>query len=423
MEAFDHIKQLAGRDEINHLAKFTGESDLNCSKAMDQSIALILAGMSAKAEDSNTSMKIWNLVRLFSGKDNWKDQLPLLFSGKLPDSLPGSAGSDLLAILFGGNSNSLKFVSQVSGFNSDNAAGKVFSIAAPLVLNVLKEQINHKQLELPGFYSWLASSKEKWETVLPSGFSSLLKLNSKSGHALKASTHDNNTSVGSLWWLYISGVVALIAGLFILLQKCNREELTDKANNAMRVMSAAMDSAKIKADLVGKSAQEMLDTTGLRFKESWKALGNKMNIRLGEFELKLPEKGIELKLLDWIQSKTTKVDKTTWFNFDRILFQTASSNLNNVSSEQIGNIATIMKAIPIVEFKIGGYTDSTGDPAENKKLSQARAEAVMNALIEQGIDASRLTAEGYGSEFPVADNNTPEGREQNRRVAIRVTKK
>jgi len=127
--------------------------------------------------------------------------------------------------------------------------------------------------------------------------------------------------------------------------------------------------------------------------------------------------------LDWIQSKTTKVDKTTWFNFDRILFQTASSNLNNVSSEQIGNIATIMKAIPIVEFKIGGYTDSTGDPAENKKLSQARAEAVMNALIEQGIDASRLTAEGYGSEFPVADNNTPEGREQNRRVAIRVTKK
>ena len=65
MEAFDLIKQLAGRDEINHLAKFTGESDLNCSKAMDQSIALILAGMSAKAEDSNTSMKIWNLVRLF----------------------------------------------------------------------------------------------------------------------------------------------------------------------------------------------------------------------------------------------------------------------------------------------------------------------------------------------------------------------
>ena len=82
-----------------------------------------------------------------------------------------------------------------------------------------------------------------------------------------------------------------------------------------------------------------------------------------------------------------------------------------------------MKAIPIVEFKIGGYTDNTGDPEENKKLSQARAEAVMNALIEQGIDASRLTAEGYGSEFPVADNKTPEGREQNRRVAIRVTKK
>lgn len=423
MEAFDLIKKLVGRDEINHLTKFTGESDLNCSKAMDSSIALILAGISAQANDPNSSMKIWNLIRLFSGTANWKDQTPLLFSGQLPDSLPGSAGSDLLSMLFGGNSSSLKFISQVAGFKSDNAAGKVLSIAAPLVLHVLREQISHRQMELPGFYAWLETSKEKWESILPAGFSSLLNLTRKSSPTHESKAQVETTSSGSLWWLYLTGVVALIASLFMLLQKCNREELTDKANRAVQVMSAVADSAKLRAELAGKQAQQMLDSAGLRFKESWKSLGNQMNIRLGEFELKLPEKGIEIKLLDWIQSTTTKVDKTTWFNFDRILFQTGSSTLNNVSSEQIGNIASIMKAIPIVEFKIGGYTDNTGDPEENKKLSQVRAEAVMNALIEQGIDASRLTAEGYGSEFPVADNKTPEGREQNRRVAIRVTKK
>lgn len=423
MEAFDLIKKLVNRDEINHLAKFTGESDLNCSKAMDSSIALILAGISIKAKDSSTSMKIWNLIRLFSGTTNWKDQTPLLFSGQLPDSLPGSAGSDLLAMLFGGNSSSLKFISQVSGFKSDNAAGKVLAIAAPLVLHVLKEQINHRNLELPGFYSWLATSKEKWEFILPSGFSSLVNLTSISGHSMESKTHDAPVTSGSLWWLYLTGMVSLIAALFILMQKCNRDEITDKANRAVQVMSAVADSAKLRAELAGKQAQQMLDSTGLRFKESWNALGRLINIRLGEFELSIPEKGVEIKLLDWIQSKTTQVDKTTWFNFDRILFETGSATLNSVSSEQIDNIAKIMKAIPVVEFKIGGYTDATGNPDANKNLSQARAEAVMNALIEKGIEATRLTAEGYGAEFPVADNKTEAGREQNRRVAIRVTKK
>lgn len=423
MEAFDLIKKLVSRDEINHLVKFTGESDLNCSKAMDSSIALILAGISIKAKDSSTSMKIWNLIRLFSGTTNWKDQTPLLFSGQLPDSLPGSAGSDLLAMLFGGNSSSLKFISQLAGFKSDNAAGKVLSIAAPLVLHVLKEQISHGHMELPGFYSWLENSKEKWEFILPSGFSSLVNLTSKSIHSMESKVHAAPASTGSLWWLYLTGMVSLIAALFILMQKCNREEITDKANRAVQVMSAVADSAKLRAELAGKQAQQMLDSTGLRFKESWNALGRLINIRLGEFELSIPEKGVEIKLLDWIQSKTTQVDKTTWFNFDRILFETGSATLNNVSSEQIDNIAKIMKAIPVVEFKIGGYTDATGNPDANKNLSQARAEAVMNALIERGIEATRLTAEGYGAEFPVADNKTEAGREQNRRVAIRVTKK
>jgi OmpA-OmpF porin, OOP family len=140
-------------------------------------------------------------------------------------------------------------------------------------------------------------------------------------------------------------------------------------------------------------------------------------------KLSLPEKGVENQLLGFIQNPEKVVDKTTWFNFDRILFDTDKATLKSSSFQQLENMAAILKAYPKVNLKIGGYTDSSGDMAHNQKLSADRANRVMVHLAGLGIEASRLKAEGYGSQFPVADNSTPEGRAQNRRIAARVTQK
>jgi outer membrane protein OmpA-like peptidoglycan-associated protein len=72
---------------------------------------------------------------------------------------------------------------------------------------------------------------------------------------------------------------------------------------------------------------------------------------------------------------------------------------------------------------LGGYTDNVGKPEANVALSQSRAESVKGQLVKMGIAATRLAAEGYGEQHPVADNTTAEGRAQNRRIDIRVTKK
>jgi outer membrane protein OmpA-like peptidoglycan-associated protein/uncharacterized protein YidB (DUF937 family) len=143
----------------------------------------------------------------------------------------------------------------------------------------------------------------------------------------------------------------------------------------------------------------------------------------GAVTLNLPEAGIESKLLAFITDATKTVDKTTWFDFDRILFDTSASTLRPESNEQIDNIAKILVAYPNVALKIGGYTDNTGALELNQKLSAERAQAVMNALIARGIDAARLASEGYGPENPIADNATAEGREKNRRVSVRVSAK
>ena len=93
------------------------------------------------------------------------------------------------------------------------------------------------------------------------------------------------------------------------------------------------------------------------------------------------------------------------------------------SNEQLVNLSEILAAFPNAKLKIGGYTDNTGDEAANMKLSADRANAVRNALMLMGMDGARLEAEGYGSQHPVADNATDEGRAKNRRIAVRVTAK
>jgi len=102
-----------------------------------------------------------------------------------------------------------------------------------------------------------------------------------------------------------------------------------------------------------------------------------------------------------------------------ILFDTDSDRIKPESAATIKMIASGMQANAGVNFLIEGHTDSSGDAAHNMDLSKRRAEAVKSVLVSQfSIDAARLTTAGLGSSKPVASNNTPQGRADNRRVEI-----
>ncbi|HJS46615.1 MAG TPA: OmpA family protein, partial [Gemmatimonadales bacterium] len=153
-------------------------------------------------------------------------------------------------------------------------------------------------------------------------------------------------------------------------------------------------------------------------------LGASVRRRLADgIELMVPERGIESQVVAFLDDPNRPVDRTTWFNFDRLTFETGAARIRPESAEQLDNIAAILRAWPAARFKVGGYTDSTGDRAANQRLSQARADAVRDALVAKGIAGDRLEAEGYGDQYPVGDNATEAGREQNRRIALRVTAK
>ena len=106
-----------------------------------------------------------------------------------------------------------------------------------------------------------------------------------------------------------------------------------------------------------------------------------------------------------------------------IYFNSSKSTFKDGVTEKLDAIAAIMKEYDRANFLVEGHTDSQGAKTFNQKLSESRANSVVNYLIGKGIAASRLTAVGFGEEYPVADNKTKAGRAENRRVEINLRKK
>nr|WP_294908107.1 OmpA family protein [uncultured Lacibacter sp.] len=103
-----------------------------------------------------------------------------------------------------------------------------------------------------------------------------------------------------------------------------------------------------------------------------------------------------------------------------VFFNTGSAQLQKKSYAPLNEVATILKENPTLQLDVEGHTDNTGDAAKNQTLSENRAAAVKTYLVSQGIDASRLTSAGYGSDKPIADNKTAAGKAKNRRVELKL---
>jgi outer membrane protein OmpA-like peptidoglycan-associated protein len=100
------------------------------------------------------------------------------------------------------------------------------------------------------------------------------------------------------------------------------------------------------------------------------------------------------------------------------LFDSGSAKLQPGAQDKLREVARVFMRYPRTRLEIVGHTDSRGSEASNQALSDRRAAAVRSALTAEGVDAARMTVRGEGEARPVATNDTPEGRAQNRRVEI-----
>ena len=210
----------------------------------------------------------------------------------------------------------------------------------------------------------------------------------------------------------------LAAGAYYLLG-------TGPSHSAEESTYAVTDSMSHEGmELATTESTGKVDTSGNYIYE----LGKMVTIDLpnGAGSLTVGEYSTENKLYQFLSDTKTTIDtvKGNWFEFTNVRFLTGGSKVDSISSAQLKNIVAISKGFTDASFKVGGYTDNTGDSAVNVTLSQRRSDAVVAELKKLGAASTSITGtKGYGPAFPIGDNATAEGRAMNRRVAINVKSK
>jgi OOP family OmpA-OmpF porin len=378
----DTLMSTLGPQVIGPLASRLGASPDVIQRGLQSGSAAMLAGLAAKADQPGFMSQIFGLLTNPAVTSTSLSSLVSSVGSGAPGGL-ADLGSKFMSTIFGSNiSGVTDAVARTSGL-AGGTASSLLSMAAPLVLGFLGHHVRDSGMSAGDLASTLKSQASGWQQYLPSGFRSLLGTQTVPPVATAVVPEAKAAARNWLWPLLLLAAL-LIAALWWF----NRP----KAPEAVQT-PAVPASSFFKLTLPD---------------------GTVLNV---------PENGIENQLVKFINDPSRPVDSTTWFNFDRLLFDTGSATLQPSSQEQLNNIAAILKAYPNVHVKIGGYTDNVGDAASNLALSKARALNVMNAIVAAGIDPSRLESEGYGEDHPVADNSTEDGRAQNRRIALRVTAK
>jgi outer membrane protein OmpA-like peptidoglycan-associated protein len=145
----------------------------------------------------------------------------------------------------------------------------------------------------------------------------------------------------------------------------------------------------------------------------------RLDSRTREADLARREAAELQRQIEAMNARTT--DRGLVLTLGDVLFATGRSELQGGAVRNLDQLAAFLRQYPERTAIIEGHTDSVGSASSNLALSQRRADAVVQYLIRQGVDANRLRATGLGQGYPVAGNDTTSGRQQNRRVEITIS--
>jgi len=410
-------------DTLSGVASALGETPGKTQTALGGVFPALIGGLAGSVSSTDQANTLLNVI-----KGNKLDAGPFTdVSGaiKAPGGMTSlmSMGRPLVDSLFGGRAGVITdWVSSLSGV-SRSSSSSLLGLALPLVLGQIGKRVMSSGAGASGLMSLLGEQRQYLQDA-PPGLAGILGSTStrqvvENEGARRVGAHEAETRRTPVVtasqaapperrrspWMWAIPLLLLIALLGFFLSR--RPEPPREAG---------VQTPRTEVPRAAQDVPRVIPPGGVA------GLGAFVERQLpNNIALRIPANGVESKLLAYIQQPGQNTE--TWFSFDRLEFETDSARLLPAASEQLQNIANIMKAYPQVTVEIGGFTDNTADSAYNLKLSQDRATAAMNQIASLGVDRSRMKAEGFGEADPIADNDTPEGRQRNRRIDIRVTNK
>ena len=368
-------------DIIGKASAFLGESSGGTQKALTGILPMLLGGVSSMASSPGGASKLMGLLQSGGYDGSILNNLGTLLSdGTQTQSLVGT-GQQLLGNLLGDKTSAVtSAVANYSGIKASSASS-LLALGAPLVMSLLGRTQATQGLNATGLASLLTSQKSSLMSAIPAGLSSL------------------------------PGISSLLGG-------------------AGTAVSSAVSTATAETTGMGKRLLPLLllVVVAVALLAYWRECGSAVKSNLAKITLpggaviSVPEGSLDYNLAQFLANgNSSELPKT--FVFDNLNFTTGTTQLTPESVPTVNDLIVILKAYPVAEVQLVGHTDNTGDPAANLKLSQDRANAVRDMLVNGGVDTNRLSTAGYGQDKPIASNDTEEGRAKNRRTELVVTKK
>jgi outer membrane protein OmpA-like peptidoglycan-associated protein len=430
------LKGLVSPSLINTVGPVIGLPTEIAGRGLSDMVGQYLGALVQQSGDSDLMSSIAEMANSVARDNSGLGDIKGMLAGGVPATTAVLSGNRLMGSLFGvWQASVVHKIADALGIKPE-ASSSLFNLAAPMVLSAISKRLGGGALTGAALAGLIGQERGALLGGLASAASGLVSsaaaavpppvaaaataaarpaaaaaVTAAAPVAAAASTRDNGLFTSFLWLLLPLAFIGWLAW-----QKMNE----GAADAPPPPPPAAEVSEPAPAPVAAAPAAEPAPAPAAA---PAPADGQTIFSLAGGKEITAASNGVESKILAFINDANASIDKNIWFDFDRLNFETGSSVLTAESKAQVTSIVEILKAYPAVKIKIGGYTDNVGNPENNLSLSDTRAKAVMEAITSNGIAADRVEAEGYGEQYPVGDNNTAEGRAQNRRTAVSVRAK
>jgi len=416
------LQSKLGTSLAEHSATFFGEEKENTGKAVNGTFAAILAGMIQRVSNEKGAK---SLHKTLKNHDAEEYDIENIFT-RSPQTVNGlvNKGTHFLPSIYPGRQReATNSVAADSGIKKLTSS-KMMKVCAPLVLSVLGKHVQENNLDADGLKSLLNAQKDGVKAAVPADFIEQSELSSfgwekkavvveekpikvKKEKKVKAPKIEKVVAppvieeavgggLGFLKWLLPLIIAAVVIWYVLTRVACGG--VADKVVKTVAAPVEAVKEVPVVTNIFGN------------VNDAGKAALDKITFADGS---------VGAQMMTFIKGGAQGEGR---FRFNNLNFASGSAVIDAASQVEVDNLAAILNAYNDVNVKIEGFTDSQGNPDSNQTLSQQRASAVMNTLMAAQIADSRMTAAGFGAADPVASNDTPEGRAENRRIEVVIKK-
>ena len=404
---------------VHSASSVIGESETATREALSSAVPSILAGVTRLTSSQDGATGLANMVRE-GGYDSLVSNPPALFSGGGTTSRLMGIGQQLLIRIFGAKASAVSDVVARSSGVSPNSANKLMSLVAPLTMGVLSRHLISQGLDAFGLSKFLSEQKDEISAAEPSGLSRILD---SSGPAI-VSSPTRDSLVDSEPSAYQKRRQEYPLSGYEPIEDRTRSGFGAKIPWLLLVMILLASIIFLR----GRSVRHVADVATQHAANAGNAVGNTARSTEGALtgitlpggvHITLPQGSTNYNLATYLGSSAPP-PKT--FVFDHLNFD-SSANVMQDSVSTVNDLAAVLNAYPNSRVQLVGYTDNTGSPQDNRRLSQDRANVVKGMLVDRGVNSDRVAAVGLGENNPMASNDTEDGRAKNRRLELTVTTK